>query len=83
MKIICSEEEAKTLITNCNQEQCEFCFLMELCHDVVEKGSIISLIEVEKPKEIEIPRGWEKGVWLDDLRRVSLHQNRDCNRQRI
>ena len=60
MKIICSEEEAKILITNCNQEQCEFCFLYDCCRLDGNKGSIMSLIDIEKPDPVAIPEGWEK-----------------------
>lgn len=63
MKITCSEEEARILITNCNQEQCEFCFLYDCCQMNDNKGSIMSLINIEKPVQVELPEGWVRGTW--------------------
>jgi hypothetical protein len=47
MKINCTRDEADILIRNCNQEQCEFCFLKEVCHDIQERGTIQNLIKIE------------------------------------
>lgn len=78
MKIICSEEEANILITNCNQEQCEFCFLYACCRLDGNKGSIMSLIEIEKPEIIQIPEGWER-ISVD---KIPFSQNKSQWRER-
>jgi hypothetical protein len=78
MKIICSEEEAKILITNCNQEQCEFCFLYTCCRLDGNRGSIMSLIEIEKPELIQMPEGWER-VSAD---KIPFTQNKSQWRER-
>lgn len=46
MKIICSKEEADILKRNCNMEQCEFCFLKEVCSEQ-ENTTIQNLIQIE------------------------------------
>jgi hypothetical protein len=48
MKIICSREEADILIRNCKFEQCEFCFLRELCHEAGKGTTISHLILIEQ-----------------------------------
>lgn len=53
MKIKCSSEEAQILIRNCNMEQCEFCFLKEVCHDNDKRGNIQKLMEISNRSENE------------------------------
>lgn len=76
MKIVCSEEEAKILINNCNQEQCEFCFLYECCRLDDHKGSIISLIEILKPEDAPLPEGWTRGSWPEITKNKSIWRDR-------
>ena len=53
MKIICNAEEAKILIRNCKHEQCDFCFLSEICRDNECRNTISSLIEVKNTEQPE------------------------------
>ncbi len=53
MKIMCNKEEEEILIRNCKTEQCEFCFLREVCHDAGYGNTISHLIQIAEQKNGE------------------------------